>query len=60
MTVVLAKAETKSTLASVSTGCEAKGEMPLRVIAAVVEIRLLAEVRLSALVTGASVAAMFH
>ena len=60
MTVVLAKAETKSTLASVSTGGEATREMPLGAVAAVVEIRLFAEVRLSALVAGASVAAMFH
>ena len=44
MTVVLAEAETEATLASVSAGGEAKGEMPLRVIATVVEIRLLAEV----------------
>ena len=60
MGMILAEAETEATLASVSTGCEAAREMPLRVIAAVVEIRLLAEVRLSALVSGASVAAMFH
>ena len=60
--MILAEAEAEATLASVSTGCEAAREMPLRVIAAVVEIRLLAEVRLSALVlvAGASVAAMFH
>ena len=58
--MILAEAETEATLASVSTGCEAAREMPLGVIAAVVEIRLLAEVRLSALVSGASVAAMFH
>ena len=60
LTVVLAEAETEATLASVSTGCEAAREMPLRVITTVVEIRLLAEVRLSTLVAGASVAAMFH
>ena len=58
--MILAEAETEATLASVSTGCEAAREMPLGVIAAVVEIRLLAEVRLSALVAGASMAAMFH
>ena len=58
--MILAEAEAEATLASVSTGGEAAGEMPLRVISAVVEIRLLAEVRLSALVSGASVAAMFH
>ena len=42
--MILAEAETEATLASVSTGGEAKREMPLRVIATVVEIRLLAEV----------------
>ena len=60
MGVILSEAETKCSLASVSAWSEATGEMPLRVIAAVVEIRLLAEVRLNALVAGASVAAMFH
>ena len=44
MTVVMAETETEATLASVSTGGEATREMPLRVITAVVEIRLLAEV----------------
>ena len=58
--MILAEAEAEATLASVSTGCEAAGEMPLGVVATVVEIRLLAEVRLSALVAGTSVAAMFH
>ena len=42
--MVFSEAETKSTLASVSTGGEAAGKVPLRVIAAVVEIRLLAKV----------------
>ena len=58
--MILAEAEAEATLASVSTGCEAAREMPLTVKSAVVEIRLLAEVRLSALVAGTSVAAMFH
>ena len=44
LTMVFSEAETKSTLASVSTGGEAAGKVPLRVIAAIVEIRLLAKV----------------
>ena len=42
--MILAEAETEATLASVSAGGKARGEMPLRVIATVVEIRLLAKV----------------
>ena len=42
LTVVMAETETEATLASVSTGGEVAGKVPLRVIATVVEIRLLA------------------
>ena len=60
MGVILSEAETKCSLASVSAWSEATGEMPLRVIAAVIEHWLLAKVRLRALHSGTSMAAVFY
>ena len=56
--MIFAKAETKCTFASVSTGSEAAGEMPLGVVSAIVEHRFLVEVGLRTLVAGAAMAAM--
>ena len=56
--MILAKAETKCTPASVSTGSEATREMPLGVVSAIVEHRFLAEVGLWTLVAGAAQTAM--
>ena len=56
--MILPKAETKCTFASVSAGSKAAREMPLGVVSTIVEHWLLAEVGLRTLVAGAAMAAM--
>ena len=60
LAVVLAEAETERSPASVSTGSEAAGKVPLGVVSAIVEHRLLAEVGLWTLDTRTSVTAMVN
>ena len=60
LAMILPQTEAEATLASVSTGIEATGEMPLGVVTAVVKHWLLTEVGLRTLHSRTSVAAVVN
>ena len=60
LAMILPKAETRCTFASVSAGSEAAGEMPLGVVSAIVEHLLLTEVRLRTLDAGTAMTPMIY
>ena len=60
LAMILPKAETKCTFASVSAGSEAAREMPLGVVSAIVEHLLLTEVRLRTLDAGTAMTPMIY